>query len=74
MIKFGEELIRINSKDARHLEYSKNGGTTWLVRYNGITCGNFYDLMDNGSELLAQTEKGLYYSKNKGITWLFRHK
>lgn len=34
--------------------------------------GKFIDLMDNGKEILATTEKGLFYSTNKGLSWNVR--
>ncbi len=73
MINYGGELIRISPKDDKKLEYSTNNGLSWLVRCNGSNlCGKFFDLMDNGNELLATTEKGLCYSKNKGLSWSIR--
>lgn len=75
MINYGCELIRISPKDSKKLEYSKNNGVSWLQRFNGSgMVGNFLDLTDNGSELLATTEKGLFYSRNKGVSWLLRKK
>ncbi len=70
MINYGDELIRISPKDNRKLEYSRNDGVSWNHRFtsnNGI--GRFLDLMDNGKELLATTDKGLFYSKSKGASW-----
>ena len=73
MINYGGELIRISPKDSKKLEYSKNNGLTWSQRCGGSSiCGKFVDLMENGNELLATTEKGLFYSKNKGLTWSVR--
>ncbi len=73
MINYGGELIRISPKDNNKLEYSKSNGLTWLVRCCGNSSyGKFIDLMDNGSELLATTQKGLFCSKNKGLSWNVR--
>lgn len=72
MIHYGGELIRISPKDSKKLEYSKSNGLTWNLRCAGSSCGKFIDLMDNGKELLATTEKGLYYSTNKGQIWNLR--
>ena len=70
MISYGGELIRISPRDNKKLEYSRNKGLTWSTRCSGsCNYGGFLDLMDNGNELLATTEKGLFYSKNKGLTW-----
>ena len=71
MINLGDEIIRISPKDDKRIEYSKDGGRSWLTRYMG-GCGEFEDLTDNGKEVLAQTSKGLYYSKDDGKSWLRR--
>lgn len=74
MINLGDELLRISPKDNRKLEYSVNDGRTWNTRCHGSnSVGEFEDLMDNGDEILANTEKGLFYSKNEGLTWNRRH-
>ena len=73
MINYGSEMIRINPAK-NQLEYSTNQGRTWSLRYNGSSAGNFITLMDGGTELLAQTDKGLYYSTNSGRTWSLRHR
>ena len=73
MINYGGELIRISPKDNKRLEYSRNNGLTWSARCSGSSnYGKFMDLMDNGKEMLATTEKGLFYSTNKGVTWSVR--
>ena len=60
MISYGGELIRISPKDSKKLEYSKNNGLSWNARCGGSgNYGKFIDLMDNGKEILATTEKGL---------------
>ncbi|MEL3911730.1 hypothetical protein [Treponema pedis] len=70
----GKELIRINPKDAKKLEYSTNAGRSWSTRYSGSsTQGTFQDLTDNGKEILATTEKGLFYSINDGRSWSRRN-
>ena len=66
MILFGGKMIRINPKDAKRLEYSNNQGRSWQTLFSGGSPGEFKGLMDGGSELLAQTSKGLFYSKNDG--------
>ena len=73
MINYGGELIRISPKDNRRLEHSKNNGLSWYLLCSGSNVyGKFLDLMDNGNEILATTERGLYYSKNKGMSWYLR--
>lgn len=73
MINRGKELIRISPKTATKLEASINDGRTWFQRFSGSSCGDFYDLTDNGREILAQTSKGLYCSTNEGRTWFRRN-
>lgn len=73
MINRGKELIRISPKTATKLEYSTNDGRNWITRYSSSSCGDFYDLTDNGKEILAQTSKGLYYSRNEGRNWIKRN-
>lgn len=70
LINYGKEMLRISAKG---IEYSTNNGRTWLLRYNGTSCGSFIDLLPYGNELLAITTKGLYYSTNEGHTWLLRY-
>ena len=73
MISYGGELIRISPKDSKKLEFSKNNGLSWNARCGGSgNYGKFIDLMDNGKEILATTEKGLFYSTNKGLSWNVR--
>jgi hypothetical protein len=69
MIKVGKELIRIDPKNDKKLQYSTNDGRTWSTHYSSTSCGEFSDLVDNDKEILAHTSKGLYYSKNSGRTW-----
>jgi hypothetical protein len=71
IIKEGE-MIRINPKDSKKLEYSKNNGRSWSTRFSGSSIGAFYDLNDAGNEILAQTDKGLYFSKTNGRNWAKR--
>ena len=68
MIKRGNELIRINTQK-NILEYSTSDGRNWSSRFTGSMCGTFYDLMDNGKEILAQTSKGLWFSTSEGRNW-----
>ena len=66
MILHGRELIRINTQK-NYIEYSTNDGRSWHTQYTGTHAGNFIDLLDYGSEIIACTSKGIYFSMNKGI-------
>ena len=70
MIQHGSEIIRINTQK-NTIEYSKDGGRSWHIRFFNISGGKgiFVDLFDNGSEILACTSKGNYYSKDEGHSW-----
>lgn len=70
MIRLGNRLIRINPNDPRELQYSDNNGSYWYSLYSQNL--RFLSLMDNGSELLAETSDGLYYSTNEGSYWYRR--
>lgn len=72
IIVVGKEMLRISPKNPNHVEYSYNGGRSWLVRYIGSTPGAFKDLQVIGSEIIALTAKGTFYSKDQGRTWLLR--
>ena len=73
MISLGSEMLRINPKDNKKLEYSTNKGLTWHPRFGGNSgVGVFSDLMDAGKEILGTTDKGLFYSTNKGLAWHVR--
>lgn len=74
VIVVGKEMLRISPRNTSHIEYSYNGGRSWLVRYLGMTAGQFRDLQIVGSEIIALTSKGTFYSKTQGRTWLFRSK
>lgn len=70
MIRLGNKLIRINPNDPRELQHSDNNGVYWFPLFSHNV--RFLSLMDNGSELLAETSDGLYYSVNGGIFWFRR--
>lgn len=72
MIRIGKKLIRISPRDSGKLECSVNEGRVWQTISHGSPCGKFLDLFDNGSEILARTEKGLYFSRNEGRVWTRR--
>ena len=69
LIQLGNEIIRVNPEKPSQIQYSTSGGRMWSSRYTGSSCGTFQTLMDNGNELLAQTDKGLYYSTSSGRMW-----
>ena len=65
LINIGQELLRINTtKNA--IEYSQNGGRSWVTRCNSTPCGTFSDLLQVAREILACPSKGLYASQNDG--------
>ena len=70
MIQHGSEIIRINTQK-NTIEYSKDGGRSWHIRFFNISGGKgiFVDLFDNGSEILACTSKGVFSSKEAGHRW-----
>ena len=73
MINRGKELIRICPNNTAKLEYSTNSGLNWIPRFYGNTSvGQFYDLLDNGKEILGTTNKGLFYSTNECRNWILR--
>ncbi len=72
IIILDKEIIRISPKNACHIEYSYNGGRSWLVRYIGTSAGEFIDLHMVSREIIAQCQKGTFYSKDQGRTWLKR--
>ena len=70
MIQHGSEIIRINTQK-NTIEYSKDGGRSWHIRFFNISGGKgiFVDLFDNGSEILACTSKGVFSSKDGRHSW-----
>ena len=65
LIHIGNEHLRINiAKNT--IEYSQNGGRSWVTRCSNASYGTFIDLLPFGREILACTSKGLYASQNDG--------
>ena len=64
-VNLGRELVRINPAK-NSIEYSQNGGRSWVMRCSNGSYGTFRDLLVYGRELLACTSKGLYVSTNEG--------
>lgn len=62
----GADLFAATSKG---LYWSRNGGATWVTRYNNSAVGEFQTLATDGAVLLAGTSKGLFASRNQGMTW-----
>ena len=73
MVQVANEIVRINPQKANQIDYSANGGRTWMSRYSGSSCGEFIDLVHYNNELIAITIKGIYYSTNSGRTWMSRY-
>ena len=73
MVQTSNEIVRINPQKANQIDYSTNGGRTWITRYSGFSCGEFIDLVHYNNELIAITTKGIYYSTNSGRTWMSRY-
>ena len=73
MVQTSNEIVRINPQKANQIDYSTNGGRTWMSRYSGSSCGKFIDLVHYNNELIAITTKGIYYSTNSGRTWMSRY-
>ena len=65
IVNLGRELVRINTQK-NCVEYSQNGGRSWVIRCCNGSYGEFRDLLVYGSELLACTSKELYVSTNEG--------
>lgn len=63
LVPHGSELLRINVQK-NSIEYSSNGGRTWLNRF----C-----MSSVGTDVFAATSKGLYWSRNGGATWVTRY-
>jgi len=71
LINLGAELLRINTQK-NTIEYSQNGGRSWVVRCTNSSYGTFRDLFPYGPELLACTSKGIYVSTNQGRSFSVR--
>ena len=65
IVNLGRELVRINVQK-NSVEYSQNGGRSWVTRCSNASYGTFRDLLVYGNELLACTSKGVYVSTNDG--------
>ncbi|MEE0921990.1 MAG: sialidase family protein [Paludibacteraceae bacterium] len=73
MVQTSNEIVRINPQKANQIDYSTNGGRTWISRYTGTSCGDFIDMVIYNGELIAITSKGVYYSTSSGRTWINRY-
>ena len=73
MVQTSNEIVRINPQKANQIDYSTNGGRTWISRYTGTSCGEFIDMVIYNDELIAITSKGVYYSTSSGRTWINRY-
>ena len=72
MVQVANEIVRINPQKANQIDYSTNGGRTWITRYSGTSSGEFIDMVIYNNELIAITSKGVYYSTSSGRTWMRR--
>ena len=70
-VNLGRELVRINPAK-NSIEYSQNGGRSWVMRFSNGSYGTFRDLLVYGRELLACTSKGIYVSTNNGYSFAIR--
>ncbi len=66
LLVMGADLFAATSKG---LYWSRNGGATWVTRYNNSAVGEFQTLATDGAVLLVGTSKGLFASRNQGMTW-----
>ena len=73
MVQTSNEIVRINPQKANQIDYSTNGGRTWISRYTGTSCGEFIDMVIYNDELIAITSKGVYFSTSSGRTWINRY-
>ena len=73
MVQTSNEIVRINPQKANQIDYSTNGGRTWITRYSGTSSGEFIDMVIYNNELIAITSKGVYYSTSSGRTWISRY-
>lgn len=73
MVQTSNEIVRINPQKANQIDYSTNGGRTWITRYSGTSSGEFIDIVIYNGELIAITSKGVYYSTSSGRTWINRY-
>ena len=73
MVQTSNEIVRINPQKANQIDYSTNGGRTWITRYSGTSSGEFIDMVIYNGELIAITSKGVYYSTSSGRTWINRY-
>ena len=73
MVQTSNEIVGINPQKANQIDYSTNGGRTWMSRYSGSSCGEVIDLVHYNNDLIAITTKGIYYSTNRGRTWMSRY-
>ena len=73
MVQVANEIVRINPQKANQIDYSTNGGCTWITRYSGTSSGEFIDMVIYNGELIAITSKGVYYSTSSGRTWISRY-
>lgn len=64
MINNGNEMLRISTKG---IEFSANGGRTWIMRYSLPTCGTFIDLLPLVARCLLSPQRVFTFQKMKGV-------
>ena len=72
MILHVRELIRIYTLK-NYIEITTSDRRSGNTRYNGTHAGDFIDLIDYGSEIIACTSKGIFSSTNGGGNWHSRY-
>lgn len=65
-------LMRITPQQRNRIEISKDGDRIWRLRYEGMMYGEFIDVNDVGTEIMATTTKGVYASNNDEMVWIKR--
>jgi len=68
IITFKGRLLRINPDNSTKIETSMTGGKNWSCIHSSSYPGHFEDLMVNGSQILANTDRGLFFSSD-GVNW-----
>jgi hypothetical protein len=67
MIKRGSELIRINTQK-NTIEFSTSDGRIWNTRCSSGLYGTFYDLTENGREILSPPRRDCTSATTKDAT------
>lgn len=68
IITFKGRLLRINPDNSSKIDSSITGGKNWTCIHCSSYPGYFEDLVVNGNQILATTDRGLYFSSD-GVNW-----